>query len=369
MRVLFLSTAGFGTVSPLVPLTWAFRAAGHDVLVGTFGEGFVAGHAGLPIADIAPGFRMEDYVGGVIAADPTHLRQGRAAARRRDMEFVVALFEGVNRRLLANATRLARTWRPDLVVHEEMAAMGPLVAAAIDVPAVRVSVTFGDGLAMQRSFARRLADLHEGPRRPGGGLSLILPPPSMLVEPGGWPMRFVAYSGGGVRPDWLAERPRCRRVAVTVGTVTPTLLGPDLMLRMVGAARDVDAEFVLALGGAPVDSFGPLPPNVRAAAWLPLDIVLTTCDAIVHHGGANTAMAALDAGVPQLVLPDFADRFITADAICARGAGLSAEPADLTAALLDQLLSDGALRAAARDVRTEIRQLPTPAEIVGRLTR
>ena len=35
VRVLFSSTAGYGHVLPMLPLAWAFRDAGHDVLWAT----------------------------------------------------------------------------------------------------------------------------------------------------------------------------------------------------------------------------------------------------------------------------------------------------------------------------------------------
>ncbi|GIF08505.1 glycosyl transferase [Actinoplanes siamensis] len=366
MRVLFLSTAGIGQVFPLVPLTWAFRAAGHDVLVGTCGESLVTAQAGLLVADIAPGFRMAEFVRS------TPIEVGREAARRRDMSFDIGLFAGVNRRLAEGALKLGRAWRPDLVVHEEMAAIGPLVAAAVDVPAVQVSVTFVPAGPLRRDFTRQLADLYaelDVPPARTPPLTLTLTPPSMVEQIEGWPMRFVPYGGGAVQLPWLREPPSRPRVAVTIGTVTPIVEGLGIIRQILTAVADLDAEFVVALGGAAVEDVQPLPDNARAASWIPLDELLPSCAAIIHHGGGGTTMTALAAGVPQLVLPNFADRFINADAVSRRGVGIAADRRDLTADTIPQLLGDSGLRSSAASVAAEIGALPGPADMALRLAR
>ena len=66
MRVLFVVTPGVGHLFPMVPLAWALRAAGHEVLIATTGAGLVAANAGLAVTDVAPDahvhVRMRDRV-------------------------------------------------------------------------------------------------------------------------------------------------------------------------------------------------------------------------------------------------------------------------------------------------------------------
>lgn len=42
-------------------------------------------------------------------------------------------------------------------------------------------------------------------------------------------------------------------------------------------------------------------------------------DLVVHHGGSGTAMGALGAGLPQLLLPRGADQFTDADSVLGVG--------------------------------------------------
>ncbi|GAB1646470.1 nucleotide disphospho-sugar-binding domain-containing protein [Krasilnikovia sp. MM14-A1259] len=373
MRILFLAMPGAGHVFPLVPLAWAFRSGGHEVLFGTCGEGLAhASGAGLPVVDVAPGFRVRDYLGQLFAQRPELPAQEHAAARRHSVHFAVTLFAPVSRRMAADAIRLARRWRPDLVVYDELGAVGAVAAAALGVPGVLHDCGFVRTRPLWQGFRQALLDLYDeygltAPAEPA--VTLDPAPPSMVPEPDGWSVRCVPYSTGAVLPDWLSESPQRRRVAVSLGTVTPAVEGPGLMRRIVGVAAGIDAEFVLALGGRPAAVLGDLPPNVRVCEWVPMSALLATCAAIIHHGGAGTALTSIAAGVPQLVVPNGADRYITADAARRRGVGLVAEPDELDAALLQRLLTDHELRGAAAEVRTEWSNLPAPAEIASRLIR
>jgi UDP:flavonoid glycosyltransferase YjiC (YdhE family) len=106
---------------------------------------------------------------------------------------------------------------------------------------------------------------------------------------------------------------------------------------------------------------------VRAVGWVPLAEALAGCAAIVHHGGTGTTLAALAAGVPQLVVPGPGDRRHNAEAVAARGAGLAVSPRRITADHLRRLLTDPALAEAAGQVRDEIAAMPAPADVVATL--
>jgi UDP:flavonoid glycosyltransferase YjiC (YdhE family) len=90
----------------------------------------------------------------------------------------------------------------------------------------------------------------------------------------------------------------------------------------------------------------------------------------VHHGGEGTAMNALVAGLPQLVIihgPNHA----SAAALEGRGVGLVCLPGEATGARvwesLRRVLEEPGFRAAAHEVRDEIAALPPPSELVPRL--
>ncbi len=94
---------------------------------------------------------------------------------------------------------------------------------------------------------------------------------------------------------------------------------------------------------------------------------------VVHHGGAGTTSAALRAGVPQLVVPHFADQFHFGGMVERLGVGPS--PLRRTrlsvralAARIDRLLHDTELRDRARKIAERIDKRPR-LENVSRLLR
>jgi UDP:flavonoid glycosyltransferase YjiC (YdhE family) len=370
MRVLFVSTPGIGHLFPLVPLAHGLRAAGHEVLVATFAAGEVLANAGLHVVDTAPDVDVHEIFMKAAQADPELFERMRSQDATKDFGAVARMFAGVNRPLIDGTVQLARNWRPDLVVHSQMAAAGVLAAAAIGVPAVQVNFGFTRTADIQERIAEHLTDCYDqhgasGP--PERTVKLDVAPASMVGTVEGWPARYVPYNGGGVLPAWLLDAQRRPRIAVTLGTVSSAMNGLGPVHRIVEQGATLDADIVLALGDTDISDLGELPPNVRSAGWVPLGALLWNSAAVVHHGGSGTTLTALDAGVPQLLLPDGADRFANADAVHARGAGIAAQGDDVDTALLDRLITDENLRTASTEVRAEMAAMPSPADLVPRL--
>ncbi|MBD0744513.1 nucleotide disphospho-sugar-binding domain-containing protein [Streptomyces sp. CBMA152] len=369
MRVLFVSYPAIGHVFPTVPLAWALRSAGHEVLVASAGDALEAANAGLHVADVSPGFQLEDFLQSTAGELMSRLRNpGPDGVDPMDG---LRLFQHLNDHLADGIVRTADAFRPDLIVFEQIFVSGLIAAARLGVPAVQHNFGFARGTGLRELTLSMLTETmarHGVEQVPDRVPVLDIAPPSM-VEPerDGWSMRPVPYNSGAVLPDWLLEQPRRRRIGVTLGTATVHINGLGPVQRLLAAASEVDAEFVLALGEVDTAALGTLPGNVRVVGWVPLTALLQTCDAAVHHGGAGTTLAALNAGVPQLVLPDGADRYINAEAVRDRGNGLFGTADDLSAEVLGGLLSDDKMTAVAREVREEIATMPTPASLVPRL--
>jgi glycosyltransferase len=145
------------------------------------------------------------------------------------------------------------------------------------------------------------------------------------------------------------------------------------MRTIAGVASDMGLETVIAAGGADLTELDPLPANTRALPWIPLSVLLPTCSAVVHHGGAGSMFNAFVAGIPQLVVPHVADHPSNAAAVERRGAGLVLDRARASAATvrdaLRRLLGERPFARAAREVGREIADLPTPADVIVQLEK
>jgi rhamnosyltransferase subunit B len=82
-----------------------------------------------------------------------------------------------------------------------------------------------------------------------------------------------------------------------------------------------------------------LPPNIMACSFLPLGKVLSSCRAIVHHGGVGTLGQALKAGVPQLIRPLAYDQFDNAYRVTIKKLGSYILARQYTAERLSRKLS------------------------------
>ncbi|HEY2428993.1 MAG TPA: glycosyltransferase [Acidimicrobiales bacterium] len=168
-------------------------------------------------------------------------------------------------------------------------------------------------------------------------------------------------------PPWLAGVPTDRPwVHVTEGTAH---YQDPFVLR--AAARGLAGrpmEVIMTTGShrdpAALD-LGPIAPNVRVERWVSHSDLLPRCAALVTTGGAGTVMAALQAGVPQLIVPTHWDKPDNARRVVEAGAGLSLTPRQCTPAALrgavDRLLHEPRFRDRARELAGELAAEPGPS--------
>jgi UDP:flavonoid glycosyltransferase YjiC (YdhE family) len=361
MRVLVVSAPLQGHLLPLIPLAAACRDAGHDVLLASGGDVLEIDTAGLPAQDIAPHFSFGRTATRVLLRHPIIGR--RELAGRAGVTFVGRLFGAANASFADEVIALAERARPDLIVHEPLAAIGAVAAGRIGVPSVlQENLLFA---APELLAAVAASPPIQKMTVPAAELAITISPPSVVGPRPGRQMRPVPFSGGGEVPEWLLTTPERGRIIVTHSTVPGPGSG-DPTAAVVAAATRLDAEIVLVRPSEKLRLDG-LPPNVRVVGRVPLDRVLPHAAAVVHHGGAGSVLGALAAGVPQLVCPGPGDRRHNAALVARRGAGLAVEAKSITAATLIRLISDAALVTAAREVRDEIAAMPPPADLVPEL--
>ncbi|HET6915946.1 MAG TPA: glycosyltransferase [Acidimicrobiales bacterium] len=164
------------------------------------------------------------------------------------------------------------------------------------------------------------------------------------------------YSTSEPIPD-LADRPT---VYVTLGTAGGFAGEGDRVMAAVAEGLGGENLNVVVTGTAAGSSVA-MPPNIHVRRFVPLADLLPRCRLVVSHAGAGTVLAALQMGLPQVMLPMGADQFRNATAV-EQAAGIQVSATDLDAAALRTavlaLLEDTTAAVAATRIQNEIADMP-----------
>lgn len=355
MRVMFAVFPAKAHFLPLVPYAWALQAAGHDVCVAA-PPGYPTGvadpdfHAVVTAAGLKsvtcgkpqplavhdrddPAYaallptieESESYVRALALQDDERaewdvfyhfsmlaIRDYHPPTPRQDVDEVIAF---------------ARTWQPDLVLWDAWFPCGAVAAKACGAAHARVLVSPDyTGWA-----TARFPDLPAGtgPHMPANPLAETMRPLAtrhgvtldreLLL--GQWtvnpfpadldlptdvrtlPVRYVPYTGSGVMPAWLHARPERPRIALSLGVSARAFLKEDWgrTKKLLEAVDGLDADVIATLNDNQLAEVSTVPDNVHVMEYVPLDQLLPTCSAIIHHGSTGTFAAACAAGIPQLI--------------------------------------------------------------------
>ncbi|MEV5329738.1 nucleotide disphospho-sugar-binding domain-containing protein [Nonomuraea sp. NPDC052634] len=367
----------------MVPLAWAFRAAGHEVRVASGPAlGPAIAEAGLPAvilgSDFAfvPLFRAEAET--LYEVDWSAISQEEVAERTMRMLDIFARISDV---MLDDLVAFATSWRPDLIVYEPTMVAAPIAATVLGVPKIRhlwgPDITYSADALQGKVIGGMLARYGLTDLKTLGDLTVDPGPLGMQVSVSydRQPMRYVPYNGPGEMPRWLTEPPRTRRVLVTWGTSMVYLGGAKVFLlpHAVAAVAELGVEVIAAITHDQRELLGELPEGVRVAEQVPLHMLLPGCDAVVQHGGSGTTLTATACGVPQLIVGQSPDQVILASQVAQAGSGLmliprGAGPRELKGEIRDmtrRLLEEESFAATADTLRRDLESQPTPGQVVS----
>ncbi len=275
---------------------------------------------------------------------------------------------------------LVDRWRPDLVLREASEFASYAVADRAGIPHAQVAVSLESFEApFLPALEVPLAELGVPSGVAGLRSSLrlsLLPPAFEGAGVSGATRRFrderpAASVVDAPLPDWWpASASADPLVYVTFGSVAAEIgLFPMLYQGVVGAVADLPVRVLLTLGaGGDPEALAPLPPNVHVENWWPQAEVMGHASAMVGHGGFGTTLAGMVAGVPQVVVPLFADQPHNAARVEAIGAGVALEGGPMAvgglADALRQVLDGDWYRAGAARIAEQITRLPPASAAV-----
>ncbi|MEV5884826.1 glycosyltransferase [Streptomyces sp. NPDC052020] len=381
---LFVVPPLVGHINPTVGVGAELAARGHQVAWASAGPGLVQRLAGAE-AVVFP--CAGPVLGAGDAVRPPGIR-GLEALRFLWERFLVPLAEAMAPGVLA----AVQEFRPDVVVADQHALAGGLVAERLRLPWATSSTTTGefafhDALASMPKVAAWLDTLVDTLRSrlgvpPGTAdprfsphLVLVFSTPELVGPTArtGGQLRYVGPSiadrpaAPGFPWEWLD--PARAKVLVTLGTANTDagarFLGDCLNALRCRADRlqTVIADPGNTLGTAAARATGTDPgahgKDVLILPTVPQLPLLERVDAVVCHAGHNTVCEALWHGVPLVVAPIRDDQPLVAGQVADAGVGIRVRFTRVTAPMLgaaiDSVLHEPRYRAAADRIRTALR--------------
>lgn len=380
MRILFTFAGGNGHFQPLAPIAHAAVAAGHTVAF--------AGQAAMQPAIEAAGFTAFATGGTTLGATAERLPLLKVDRAREESDLREGFAKRFARERASALLTLCATWQPDLIVCDEIDFGAMIAAEKLGLPYASVLViaagsfvrkdVVGDALNMVR------AELGLPPDPDLTMLSryLVLSPfppsyrdPAFPLPATAQALRPLSLSAAPRQdaPPWPVHLPAAPLVYFTLGTVFNVESG-DLFERVLAGLRALPVN-IIATVGRELDPalFGPQPPHIQLARYIPQADLLPHCAAVISHGGSGSVMGALAHGLPMVLLPMGADQPLNAERCVALGVAVALDAVEATPESLQMavttVLTATTYRQNAARLRDEIAGLPEPTYALQLLER
>lgn len=385
MRILFSSVPAYGHLIPLNPLMRAAVAERHPVAVLTSGGMAQAIKEELPSAveHLAVGPTVAEFVEetarrtGLDTIAPSPLAVGEMFGRTR-------LEQAID-----DALAVVQAWQPDLIFADAYDTVGPMTAAALQVPWYQV----GLGPAMPNAFHHEIEKAAASTYiahnlTPTLPVSYLDPCPPALQNPE-WIGKVPHQS---LRPQ-AHERsthteslpsfadPGKPQILITFGTI---FSDPDLLATVVEAVARHDANVLVTLGfsirqSSQVDTVDKSnrdrladtshAAQVQYLPFTPISQLLDGTHIVVAAGGSGTVLAALSCAVPMVLLPQGADQTYIAARAEAAGVAIIVRDAAGIADAIATLLTDPRYRAAASEIAATIATMPNAQDVLAAIVQ
>jgi len=381
MRLLFTTQPVRSHFHSFASIALAAQGLGHDVCIAS----------GPSIAPLARRFGFHflpcglDLAAGV---DPTVALPAEErvalASEPTVVQHLIGFSGGMAPPFVRDLLERGPEWRPDIIVREPVEFGGVIAAERWRLPYATVmwAITIDPRHLIREAYAKVITDFDLDADVVIGGFDRYLvirslPPEwqiAMSPDPPSTRAFAVAPFDGFARvelPARLGNLPARPTVYVTLGLSFARV--PAVFRSIIDALDGLDLNAIVTVGlSLDPTTLGTVPDNVHVTRYVPGNLLLPTCDAIVFHGGFNTLHAALWHGLPSVIVPlEGGDQLPSAEHIAELGLGLHVPgPAPSSEAVrhaVMRVLEEPSFAATARGFQRRMHSLPRVDDAIAEL--
>ena len=381
MRLLFATQPVRSHFHSLAPVALAAQALGHQVSVASGPSiaplarrlGFDFLPCGLDLAaGVDPTVALSAQQRAALAGAPTVVRH------------LVGFSAGMAPHFVRDLLERGPDWHPDVIVREPVE-FGSVIAAerwGLPYATAMWAITINPRYIMREAYTEVIRDFDLDADAIIDGFDRYLVIRSLPSE---WQIKMspdppstrafgVPPFDGSDRvglPDKLKSLPPRPTIYVTLGLSFSH--APAVFRALIDALDGLDVNAIVTVGVSLDPAIlGPTPDNVHVARYVPGNLLLPRCDAIVFHGGFNTLHSALWHGLPSVIVPlEGGDQLPSAEQVAELGLGLHVQgpvpsPVDVRRAVT-RVLEEPSFAATARTFQTRMHSLPPLHVAIARL--
>jgi UDP:flavonoid glycosyltransferase YjiC (YdhE family) len=382
MRVLAAcSLGGAGHLVPVLTFLDAARKGGHETLViGPAGLATMVAEAGHPFraggeppeAAIAP---IREQLPILPAEQASVLGNRELFGRLATTAMLPAMHDAL------------QEWTPDIVLRDPCEYSSAVAALRLGIRTAQVAIGLAD---VERPSIDVAAPVLEDCEK--GVVERLISEPYLTrfaasLDASTFPdtrrYREPLQASNGSLPDWWfgSGGPL---VYASFGTVLGYMtIAAQVYQAVLDAVGGLDARILLTVGRQfDRSELVRVPPNVHIEPWIDQSEIMPHAAVVLCHGGSGTTFSALDAGVPLVIVPLFADQFVNGSRVARRGAAVVVEGGldhqghrlpPTTAAVpeirfaVERVLADDSYRDSARRIAAEVSSAPSVEVVLQKL--
>lgn len=252
--------------------------------------------------------------------------------------------------------------KPDLILFDFMAMAGKLLAEKFGIEAVRLCSTYAQNehftfRSISEEFKIELTpeqeDALKNSNLPSFNFEDMFEPAKLNIV--FMPRAFQPYGEtfderfSFVGPSLAKRKFQEKETPIISDSGRPVMLislgtafnaWPEFYHMCIEAFRDTKWQVIMAVGTTiDPESFDDIPENFSIHQRVPQLEILKKAELFITHGGMNSTMEGLNAGVPLVAVPQMPEQEITARRVEELGLGKHLRPEDTTAASLREAVS------------------------------